>query len=150
MDKVGKLLNLKKHTVGRQRVPIIGPGDIEGHLGRDHRYYMLDYARLMPPEEPPIGYRGCPQFFLPPRNDSWIVQSSHGDSLRHRTHTRTRRQEEMGDRSVFFKMLRPEIVHKYHSPLSSDAFTGKQRARTNAHACASVYCDSHARVRERV
>lgn len=30
MEKVGKCLNLKKHTVGRQRVPIIGPGDIEG------------------------------------------------------------------------------------------------------------------------
>jgi len=30
MEKVGKHLNLKKHTVGRQRTPIIGPGDIEG------------------------------------------------------------------------------------------------------------------------
>lgn len=30
MEKVGRCLNLKKHTVGRQRVPIIGPGDIEG------------------------------------------------------------------------------------------------------------------------
>lgn len=30
MEKVGKLLNLKQHTVGRRRIPIIGPGDCEG------------------------------------------------------------------------------------------------------------------------
>lgn len=30
MDIVGKRLNLKKHLVGKQQVPIIGPGDIEG------------------------------------------------------------------------------------------------------------------------
>ena len=36
----------------------IGPTDIEGHRGRDNRYYMIDFARLFPPEprakdEPP-------------------------------------------------------------------------------------------------
>jgi hypothetical protein len=53
MEKVGRMFNLKKHTVGKERVPIIGPGDIEGHLGTDGRYYLLDFARLMPPEAPP-------------------------------------------------------------------------------------------------
>jgi hypothetical protein len=56
MEKVGSMFNLKKHTVGKERVPIIGPGDIEGHLGTDGRYYLLDFARLMPPEAPPSSY----------------------------------------------------------------------------------------------
>jgi len=32
MERVGRMLNLKKHMVGKDRVPIIGPGDIEGTL----------------------------------------------------------------------------------------------------------------------
>lgn len=52
MHGLGEHLNLRKHLVGKQRVPIVGPGDIEGHLGTDGRYYLLDFARLMPPETP--------------------------------------------------------------------------------------------------
>jgi ribosomal protein S17 len=52
MEELGKHLNLRKHLVGKQRVEVVGPGDIEGHLGTDGRYYLLDYARLMPPETP--------------------------------------------------------------------------------------------------
>lgn len=52
MEKIGKLLNLKKHTVGKKKVPIVGPGDIEGHKGHDGRYYLLDYARLLPAQAP--------------------------------------------------------------------------------------------------
>ena len=29
-----------------------GPGDIEAHLGADKRYYVVDYARVFPPEAP--------------------------------------------------------------------------------------------------
>lgn len=52
MELLGEYLNLRKHLVGKQGVPLVGPGDIEGHLGTDGRYYLLDYARLMPPEAP--------------------------------------------------------------------------------------------------
>jgi hypothetical protein len=52
MDVLGQHLNLRKHLVGKQRAAIVGPGDIEGHLGTDGRYYLLDFARLMPPETP--------------------------------------------------------------------------------------------------
>ena len=67
---------------------LAGPADIEGHLGKDGRYYVLDFARLMPPEAPPsrpLGYES---------------------------------------RSVFFRFLRPELVIRHPSRLSSDAFTG--------------------------
>jgi hypothetical protein len=56
MDDIGGLLNLKKHTVGKKRVPIVGPGDIEGHKALDGRYYLLDYARLMPSQAPIPSY----------------------------------------------------------------------------------------------
>jgi hypothetical protein len=61
MHGLGEHLNLRKHLVGKQRVPIVGPGDIEGHLGTDGRYYLLDFARLMPPETPLPEYAG-PRF----------------------------------------------------------------------------------------
>jgi hypothetical protein len=75
MRRLGKGLNLKEHLAGEQRQPIYGPGstrstgfyfyefpniclygfffmidavDIEGHLGSDKRYYLLDFARLLP------------------------------------------------------------------------------------------------------
>lgn len=31
---------------------VASPGDLEGHKGLDGRYYLLDVARLFPPEAP--------------------------------------------------------------------------------------------------
>lgn len=50
MERVGEVLNLKKHKVGE--VVITGPSDIEGHKGTDNKYYVLDFARTFPPEAP--------------------------------------------------------------------------------------------------
>ncbi len=38
---------------------VYGPGDLEGHLGKDGRYYVLDAARLFPPHPPVEGLPGC-------------------------------------------------------------------------------------------
>ena len=88
---------------------------------------MLDYARLMPPEEPPLGYLlgqpSCKKTTNPSTHHN-LGEPSMASS------------EEMGDRSVFFKMLRPEIVQKYHSPMSSDAFTGYPDKRGIRHTAA--------------
>ena len=43
-------LHLKEHLVSG--VSLCGPADLEGHTGKDGRYYVLDYARLLPPEAP--------------------------------------------------------------------------------------------------
>jgi hypothetical protein len=77
MQQAARKLNLKGHIVG-DKAPILslllcsfflyfcvpcaseltsvqliyGPGDIEGHLGRDHRYYVVDCARYDPPPNP--------------------------------------------------------------------------------------------------
>eukprot|EP01130_Rhizamoeba_saxonica_P009692 TRINITY_DN3952_c0_g1_i4.p1 TRINITY_DN3952_c0_g1~~TRINITY_DN3952_c0_g1_i4.p1 ORF type:complete len:977 (-),score=168.95 TRINITY_DN3952_c0_g1_i4:963-3893(-) len=50
MGIIAKELNLREHQVNNKN--IYGPGDIEGHLGLDGRYYLLDFARLAPPEYP--------------------------------------------------------------------------------------------------
>mmetsp|Transcript_29066 Transcript_29066/g.73052 ORF Transcript_29066/g.73052 Transcript_29066/m.73052 type:complete len:1029 (-) Transcript_29066:1489-4575(-) len=51
-------LNLKPHQVrGREngiRVTMHGPADLEGHKGTDGKYYVLDTARLFPPEHPTL------------------------------------------------------------------------------------------------
>ena len=35
---------------------LYGPVDVEGHMGRDGRLYVLDTARLFPPSTPTRGY----------------------------------------------------------------------------------------------
>jgi len=74
MRRVGEILNLKPHYVAG--VELFGPGDIEGHKGKDGLFYVLDFSRTFPPE--------APQKPAPP--------------------------PPFRDRSVFYKMLRPEFV----------------------------------------
>ena len=52
MRAAGTALNLREHTVGRapHTAVLCAPCDIEGHRGRDGRYYVLDAARVFPPE----------------------------------------------------------------------------------------------------
>jgi hypothetical protein len=64
-QQAARFLNLKEHKVGDKN--IYGAGDTEGthnltpqctetmdffsgHLGGDHRYYVLDFSRAFPPE----------------------------------------------------------------------------------------------------
>ena len=56
-----RILNLKEHgctstSVGTKRLN--SALDLEGHKGRDGRYYLLDFSRAMPPAEPVPGIRG--------------------------------------------------------------------------------------------
>ena len=58
MKEVGERLNLKGHKTGAQNVQVYGPGDIEAHLGKDNKFYVLDFGRVFPPEAPnPAGSR---------------------------------------------------------------------------------------------
>eukprot|EP01087_Luapelamoeba_hula_P008409 TRINITY_DN2097_c0_g1_i9.p1 TRINITY_DN2097_c0_g1~~TRINITY_DN2097_c0_g1_i9.p1 ORF type:complete len:1105 (-),score=128.16 TRINITY_DN2097_c0_g1_i9:70-3384(-) len=54
-DKVKRVcnaLNLKEHIIIKDRPPVWGPGDMEGHVGLDGKHYVVDLARLFPPESP--------------------------------------------------------------------------------------------------
>lgn len=51
MIEAAKMLNLKGHIVGmHKKVLLYSAGDIEGHLGRDNRSYLIDFARVFPPQ----------------------------------------------------------------------------------------------------
>eukprot|EP01125_Pyxidicula_operculata_P001241 TRINITY_DN1115_c1_g3_i3.p1 TRINITY_DN1115_c1_g3~~TRINITY_DN1115_c1_g3_i3.p1 ORF type:complete len:317 (-),score=65.04 TRINITY_DN1115_c1_g3_i3:91-1041(-) len=50
MNRAGKLLGLREHQVGDKM--ICGPGDIEGHIGNDGKFYVIDFGRVMPPQHP--------------------------------------------------------------------------------------------------
>ena len=52
MRAVGELLNLKGHRIAKSNEILYGPGDIEGHKGMDRKFYVLDFARVFPPEAP--------------------------------------------------------------------------------------------------
>ncbi|PRP83038.1 hypothetical protein PROFUN_09893 [Planoprotostelium fungivorum] len=89
MKQVAQRLNLRGHVTGSRSTTsnfIFGPGDIEGHRGHDGRLYVIDFGRLMPPEDP-----------------------------------RERLQKK--NRSVFYELLRPEMVLSNPISLCSDAFT---------------------------
>lgn len=50
MEAVGRKLNLKGHLCGiATKQFLYAPCDIEGHLGTDTRFYVVDYARVFPP-----------------------------------------------------------------------------------------------------
>lgn len=51
MQEAATKMNLKGHLTGiRTPTLIYGPGDIEGHIGKDNKFYILDFARTFPPE----------------------------------------------------------------------------------------------------
>ena len=55
MKNCAKVLNLKGHFAGIRsdsRQFMYGPCDLEGHLGKDGKLYVIDLARLFPPETP--------------------------------------------------------------------------------------------------
>jgi hypothetical protein len=87
-------INLCRHAVGRRRVVIAGPGDVEVHRGKDDRLYMLDFGRTMPPEAPPL-----------------------------RSEPTAPGARPYNARSIFHRLLRPALVERFARPLNSDAFS---------------------------
>lgn len=101
MKRAGEVLNLAGHMVGRfnpQRIYTCG--DIEGHLGRDGRYYVLDFARY--------AHSGL---LRPPCSNAFCLYDSvfpaeyfpEGDRNRH-------------GNFLLYRRLRPELVK--HNPAS--------------------------------
>ncbi|KAF2073114.1 hypothetical protein CYY_005583 [Polysphondylium violaceum] len=51
MKESAKILNLKGHLVGKENPKLLHScGDIEGHIGSDGNFYLLDFARVFPPQ----------------------------------------------------------------------------------------------------
>eukprot|EP01114_Cavostelium_apophysatum_P017894 TRINITY_DN5408_c0_g1_i1.p1 TRINITY_DN5408_c0_g1~~TRINITY_DN5408_c0_g1_i1.p1 ORF type:complete len:1291 (+),score=352.75 TRINITY_DN5408_c0_g1_i1:103-3975(+) len=60
---VAKKLNLQSEYIWNnshsQRVQLHTSCDIEGHIGRDNRFYLVDTARLQPPASPQLGVKAA-------------------------------------------------------------------------------------------
>ena len=54
MKKAAAELNLSKHAFGKadQSVELFSAVDVEGHIGKDSKFYLLDLSRTFPPESP--------------------------------------------------------------------------------------------------
>ena len=60
IGRLASQLNLRGHLAGLGDDPkfVVGPCDQEGHLGTDGKLYVVDLARLYPPETPDITKKG--------------------------------------------------------------------------------------------
>ena len=52
MATAAQKLNLAPHICGSSGTLLSSAADIEGHIGTDNRYYLLDFSRSMPPTTP--------------------------------------------------------------------------------------------------
>ena len=110
-------IRLQPHLVG-DRVTMHGPADMEGHLGKDGKYYLLDFARFFPPEAPRYATR-------PPLSHPTIHMASRDKVLARcvSLHSECDVRRSKCTKSIFSQLLRPELLQRYATPLSSDAFS---------------------------
>jgi len=67
MKKAAARLNLSAHRAGRPNtagVMVWSAVDLEGHLGEDGRFYMLDFSRTFPPRRPDMSQKNCHLFHM--------------------------------------------------------------------------------------
>lgn len=65
LEETADILNIKPHMAGRDcRVRVVSPADLEGHLGTDGKFYVLDFSRVFPPEPPKKDIQGSHLFRL--------------------------------------------------------------------------------------
>jgi len=66
MKSLSQMLNLKAHYGGTQKPPVLlySATDIEGHIGFDGRFYLIDFSRTFPPTYPDDNVQGGHLFQL--------------------------------------------------------------------------------------
>jgi hypothetical protein len=127
MELAAKIMNLQGEYVynysKEERTMLHASCDVEGHLGRDNRFYVVDTARVMPPAPPRDRYR-CVSIYN-------CVRST--DCL---TSERFRKSN-----TILYRLLRPELVKANPVPLCADSFSGfylQNRERHNDEVAAAV------------
>ena len=80
-------------------------GDVEGHLGKDNQFYMLDFSRVLPPVRPP---------FLPPL--PFLGEEEEGEE-------EVQRRKKMWVNSHLYLLFRSEFLKRYQHPLCSDGYS---------------------------
>lgn len=92
-----------------------------GHKGDDGRYYVLDFARTFPPEgkyfSPLLCYWNFIDFYVAPTTNR---------------------------RTIFYLLLRPELVRQWETPLNSDAFSGITHMHIHTYIHINIHTWQHA------
>ena len=91
----------------KKKKMLVFGGDVEGHLGKDNQFYMLDFSRVLPPVRPP---------FLPPLEE-WGEEETEGGE------EEDRRRKEMWQNSHLYLLFRSEFLKRYQLPLCSDGYS---------------------------
>lgn len=113
MEEAATKLNLAAHRCGA--VTMYGPADIEGHAGEDGRAYVIDVARLFPPERPAYA---APRRAAGGPPDSPLAEGTGG-----REGGDNKSPRLLNKLSHLTQQLRPELVATFSAPLSSDAYS---------------------------
>ena len=97
IDNASKRLNLRPHLCGTGKNPVLMASaiDLEGHKGKDGRFYLLDFSRVFPCEKP------SPKYLC----------------------------------GHLYRMLRPEFVNTYGTPLCSDSYSNFLYNKEEANQC---------------
>eukprot|EP01088_Endostelium_zonatum_P020138 TRINITY_DN7277_c0_g1_i1.p1 TRINITY_DN7277_c0_g1~~TRINITY_DN7277_c0_g1_i1.p1 ORF type:complete len:1066 (-),score=171.12 TRINITY_DN7277_c0_g1_i1:6-3176(-) len=104
-------MNISSHFVDTtdSTVEIWGPGDVEAHWGTDGKFYLIDLARVYPPEHVlTSSQRGG---FLYRREEPIMRSSAKKVYMPER------------EGAIFYNLLRPELVMSNKVPLCSDALS---------------------------
>jgi hypothetical protein len=125
MKEVGAALNIMGHRSSQHPHLIYAPIDIEAHLGRDKKFYVLDFARYMPPQ-PPSGKWGASLYELlrPELVASSPVPLS-PDAFSTMGHPDDAKQCRQAIRDLFSKLVRPSeggVIFEYAKAI--DALEG--------------------------
>lgn len=143
MERAAQHLNLQSHFAGNllNQQYLHSCGDMEGHVGRDGKLYLLDFGRVMPPEAPPDKNCDLRRIFIHPKR-KWMGDTELQYLRRacepyiqidvdHQGHcfVLTPLSDQRG---VLFKLLRPEFVKNSPTPLSPDACTNWGNSDPNA------------------
>ena len=68
MKEAAEMINIKKHICGLRTMSgmrlrgwqeLYSPADLEGHVGKDGNFYLIDFARTLPPEAPIPGSKSA-------------------------------------------------------------------------------------------
>eukprot|EP00471_Norrisiella_sphaerica_P001627 CAMPEP_0184483924 /NCGR_PEP_ID=MMETSP0113_2-20130426/5603_1 /TAXON_ID=91329 /ORGANISM="Norrisiella sphaerica, Strain BC52" /LENGTH=2464 /DNA_ID=CAMNT_0026864607 /DNA_START=62 /DNA_END=7456 /DNA_ORIENTATION=+ len=130
LERLATRLNLKRHYVtttgGERSPPLHTCFDLEGHKGKDGRYYVIDCARLFPCEPPDKRHRNGHLYrMLRPE----LVRSN-SVPLSSDVYLKLARsdKESMKEVSMTYKRLRTEVIPRFALWLDRQAL---QKARSN-------------------
>ncbi len=122
MKEIGDALNIMGHRSAQHEHLIYAPIDIEAHLGKDQKFYVLDFARYMPPQPPSGKWGGSLYELLRPELVRQSPVPLSPDAFSNMGHSDDARVCRQAIKDIFSKLVKPEeggIVFDYAAVINS-------------------------------